>query len=136
MILGIVFGSAYLISGILQFLSSISIIDDPIGNLPGDVIGGSVMIIISIIFIAGVLSYKKEEGRMRSFLLVGTFLSILYGITQALVTISDQVSDLIGTTEGAGNIIINLSAPSIILCILLIPVGASMLLFTIRGEKR
>ena len=136
LVIGIVFGSVYLISGILQFLTSISIIDDPIGNLPGDVIGGSVMIIISMIFIAGVLSYKKEEGKMRSYILVGTFLSIFYGITQVLVTISEYISHLIGATGAEEDIIINLLAPSIILCILLIPIGVSMILFKARGENR
>jgi hypothetical protein len=113
------FSIVYAISGFLQIAVSTGLTSDPTGTVSNDVLGGLVLLIISVIFGTGVLMTGKGRNETRSYYLVGSFLAVIYGLTGFLITISGFISSITGLEEVGVNVS-DFAEPSIILSLMVI----------------
>ena len=85
-----------LIAGILY--SSVGVMEI-FGAIHRDIIGGIMLIIIALTYLAGVKESFKGSYRGLSFLIGGLFLSTIYGILYILAIIANWLEYLIGNVE-------------------------------------
>lgn len=105
------FGLAYLIIGLVYFLSGIGIVMPLAGA--SDPIASLMLVIVSIVYIAGIpmLSKGKREGY--AFTLVATLLAALLFFLQILALASDALGWLLGYSGWASWTVFQDAAPSL-----------------------
>ena len=54
-------GSFYLAAGVLQFLRSITIFEDPTGVIPDDPVGSWVLLVISVVLLGGSVRRGRKQ---------------------------------------------------------------------------
>ncbi len=114
-----ILGSIYLALGILQIMISTAAINDPYGVLDNDLVGAFVLFVISSTFWSGALFSGGKAGDVRSYFIVGAFLAVVHGLTGLLISLSNLLSELIGT-RNEGSHLLEFAEPSIILALIII----------------
>ena len=141
----IILGSIYLIIGAAEFIAGLWHLLQPeaaiaILNLPVDLFGGFSALVIGAAYLGGILLWRGEIESL-GFLLVATFLSIVFGLLYFLIVCADGFSILIATWEGeewtwewltSGTAGPGILRPEIWLALISLPLGY----FVIKTTKR
>jgi len=87
------------IIGLIYLFISIMEIFGGIYNVPKDIFGGLVLLVIAATYLTGVKRALKGECKGLSFLIAGVFLSSVFGILYILILFANWLEYLIGNAS-------------------------------------
>ncbi len=128
------FGLAYLVFGVFYLLSGVGAIVPVAGA--SDPIGSLMLVIVSVVYIAGLPMLSKGETEGYAFTLVATVLAALLFFLQILVLASDALGWFLGFSDWADWSVLQDAGPSLWLFLFVI-LAMGILRFSGRlgGEK-
>lgn len=99
-----ILGAAYTVLGVaesaLGMLNLLSPITDTLAGVPADILGGFAALVIGLAYLRGAIPLSRGSRESLGYILVGTFLSAIFGTLYLLIVCADGLGALLALLEG------------------------------------